>query len=55
VDKKKTYKTVWQTVKKSIKREMPDQAFNTWISPIRPVALNEDELILEVPNQFFYE
>ena len=25
------------------------------IAPIRPVALNGDELILEVPNQFFYE
>jgi len=49
------YKTVWQTVKNSIKIEMPSQAFNTWITPIRPVALNEDELILEVPNQFFYE
>ena len=49
------YKSVWQTVKNSIKMDMPSQAFNTWIAPIRPVALNEDELILEVPNQFFYE
>ena len=49
------YKSVWQTVKNSIKIDMPSQAFNTWIAPIRPVALNEDELILEVPNQFFYE
>ena len=49
------HKTIWQTVKKSIKTDMPSQAFNTWITPIKPVALNEDELILEVPNQFFYE
>ena len=55
MDKKQIYKSIWQAVKKSIKTEMPSQAFNTWISPIRPVALNEQELILEVPNQFFYE
>jgi len=55
VDKKQKYKSAWQTIKTSIKIEMPNQAFNTWIAPIRPVALNEQELILEVPNQFFYE
>ena len=49
------HKTIWQTVKKGIKTDMPSQAFNTWISPIKSVALNEDELILEVPNQFFFE
>jgi|TARA_Y100000294_G_C8552789_1_gene336035 chromosomal replication initiator protein len=49
------HNTVWQTVKKSIKAEIPNHAFNTWISPIKPVALNNDSLILEVPNQFFYE
>ena len=49
------HKRVWQTVKKSIKTEIPSHAFNTWITPIKPVALNVDELILEVPNQFFYE
>ena len=55
MDKKQKYKSAWQTIKTSIKIEMPNQAFNTWIAPIRPVALNEQELILEVPNQFFYE
>ena len=55
MDKKQKYKSVWQTIKTSIKIEMPNQAFNTWIVPIRPVAINEQELILEVPNQFFYE
>ena len=49
------HKTIWQTVKKAIKTDMPSQVFNTWITPIKPVALNENELILEVPNQFFYE
>ena len=49
------HKTVWQTVRKSLKTDMQSQSFNTWIAPIRPVALNNDELILEVPNQFFYE
>ena len=49
------HNTVWHAVKKSIKTDIPNHAFNTWISPIKPVALNKDELILEVPNQFFYE
>ena len=49
------HKTIWKTVKKAIKIDMPNQTFNTWISPIKSVALNDEELILEVPNQFFYE
>ena len=55
MDNKQKHKKIWQTVKKSIKTDMPSQVFNTWITPIKPVALNEYELILEVPNQFFYE
>ncbi len=49
------HNTVWKAVKKSIKTDIPNHAFNTWISPIKPVALKRNELILEVPNQFFYE
>jgi len=29
--------------------------FNTWIEPVKPIALNRNSLVLELPNQFFYE
>jgi chromosomal replication initiator protein len=49
------HQSVWNSVRTSLKTEMPEHAFNTWIAPIKSVALNETELILEVPNQFFFE
>ena len=49
------HKKVWDKIKSSIKKETPEHAFNTWISPIKAVALNQTDLILEVPNQFFFE
>jgi chromosomal replication initiator protein len=34
---------------------IPDQSFRTWFEPIRPVALRENALTIQVPNRFFYE
>jgi chromosomal replication initiator protein len=29
--------------------------FSTWIEPVKPIALNRNSLVLELPSQFFYE
>ena len=47
--------TVWREVKESLSAELPANAYNTWLEPILAIAVNEKELVLEVPNQFFFE
>lgn len=46
---------IWGKIRSSLKASLPAHAFDTWFEPIRVIALNENELVLEVPNQFFYE
>ena len=48
-------RTNWKIIKKALKGATPEHAYNTWISPIKEVAINEKNIILEVPNQFFFE
>ncbi len=47
--------TFWNKIKNSLKTNLPDHAYNTWFEPITFIALNDGEMILEVPNQFFFE
>ncbi|MFQ6603957.1 MAG: chromosomal replication initiator protein DnaA [Fidelibacterota bacterium] len=49
------HETFWLKAKNEIRNTLPDHAFNTWFEPVNAIALTKDELILEVPNQFFYE
>jgi chromosomal replication initiator protein len=49
------YEGLWATVKEGLAVELPEHAYNTWLEPISPIALNDNELVLEVPNQFFFE
>ena len=46
---------LWGDVFKGLAEQLPQHAINTWFEPIKPVALSNGELVLEVPNQFFYE
>ncbi|MBC8344807.1 MAG: chromosomal replication initiator protein DnaA [Candidatus Marinimicrobia bacterium] len=50
-----THIDLWKTIKKSLKKNHPQHAFSTWFEPITSIGLSNDELILEVPNQFFFE
>ena len=50
-----TYKNLWDLTYKKLKESLPDHAINTWFEPVVPIAIADGELILEVPNQFFYE
>ena len=50
-----SYKTLWNKLKKEIKETTNERMFNTWIEPVKPIALNRNILVLELPNQFFYE
>jgi len=45
--------TLWNNALAHLENELPPQSFATWISPIRPVRLENNGLVLEVPNRFF--
>jgi len=49
------HKSVWLGAKKTLANELPPRTFSTWFEPISPIAINDNELVLEVPSQFFFE
>lgn len=51
----KTADTVWTNCLSIIKDIVEWQHFKTWFEPIKPVALKESILVIQVPSQFFYE
>ncbi|GAA4343523.1 chromosomal replication initiator protein DnaA [Flaviaesturariibacter amylovorans] len=51
----KNAELVWNNCLAIIKDIVEWQHFKTWFEPIRPVALKENVLIIQVPSQFFYE
>ena len=50
-----THANLWKQIKDRLKSSQPQHAFSTWFEPIVSIALNNDALVLEVPNQFFFE
>ena len=46
---------LWTVIKGQLGGIIPAHALNTWFEPIKPVAISNNELVLEVPNQFFCE
>ena len=52
---KLNHETVWREVKETLALELPSHAYSTWVEPISPIAINDTDLVLEVPNQFFFE
>ena len=54
-NKKTNYLAVWEVAYSHLKRSLPEHAIGAWFEPLKPVELSGNELILEVPNQFFCE
>lgn len=51
----KTHETVWSNCLKIIKDNVSLQSYRTWFEPIKPIALIDQVLTIQVPSQFFYE
>lgn len=51
----KPFEKIWENCLKVIKDNISWQSYKTWFEPIRPVALEDNILVIEVPSQFFYE
>ncbi|MBB4078097.1 chromosomal replication initiator protein [Lewinella aquimaris] len=47
--------TVWEKCLLIIRQSVDPQSYQTWFAPIRPVALNTNELTIQVPHRLFYE
>lgn len=45
----------WQQCLDKIKNKITDQAFETWFKAVDIIALNKEEINLQVPNEFHYE
>ena len=50
-----THDLLWAKVKNGLKSTEPPHAYSTWFEPISSIGLAGNTLILEVPNQFFFE
>lgn len=46
---------VWKRCLEHIGTKVGSQSFNTWFGPIKPVGLDDETLVVQVPSQFFYE
>lgn len=45
--------SIWNEVLEIIRPDISPVGFDTWIKSIAPFSLNDDEIILEVPNEFY--
>lgn len=52
---KNDHVAVWENCLRIIKDNINFQSYKTWFEPIKPIRLNKDVLIIQVPSQFFYE
>lgn len=56
MDKKiENHVSLWNGIYDKLKDLLPGHALNTWFEPLVPVAITNNELVLEAPNQFSYE
>ena len=48
-------KELWSRVKEELSGQLPGHTMSTWFEPIEPVVIDSEKMVLEVPNQFFYD
>ena len=49
------HNVIWNNCLQTIQQSVDPQSFNTWFAPIRPIALESNELTIQVPHRLFYE
>lgn len=49
------YASAWKECLSIIEDSINPQSFTTWFKPISPVGLEQNNLTIQVPSQFFYE
>jgi chromosomal replication initiator protein len=46
---------VWNSCLEIIKENVKDQQYITWFKPITPLKVEDQKLVIQVPNQYFFE
>ncbi|MEO8233194.1 MAG: chromosomal replication initiator protein DnaA [Ignavibacteriota bacterium] len=46
---------IWKNCLTRIKENVTLMTYNTWFLPIRPISINDNNLKVQLPNQFFWE
>ena len=46
---------VWKNCLTHIKENVTLMTYNTWFLPIRPISIKDNNLKVQLPNQFFWE
>ena len=46
---------VWNKCLLTIRQSVDPQSYQTWFAPIKPIAVNTNELTIQVPHRLFYE
>lgn len=46
---------LWNNCLKVIQDNVPENAFRTWFTPIKPLSYENNVLTIQVPSQFFFE
>ena len=52
---KKQAEAAWKKCLGFIKENVSEQNFKTWFTAIKPLELNNNKLLIQVPSMFFYE
>ncbi len=50
-----TASELWSRILEAVKAALPEQSFRTWLAATTPVALSEEELLVEAPSDFHVE
>ncbi|MBN1895812.1 hypothetical protein JW906_15085, partial [bacterium] len=46
---------IWKECLKRVEEQVSPQSFRTWFLPLVPLRLEKQNLMIQVPNRFFYE
>jgi chromosomal replication initiator protein len=55
VDNSNDIKEIWQDILKRLESEIPPDAVDLWLRPIKPLVIEADTLKLEVPDSMIYK
>ena len=44
---------VWKKVVENLQGQMSQESFNLWIAPLKPISLENNKFVLQVPNKYF--
>ncbi len=47
--------TYWSEILNIVRQKVPQQAFDTWFLPLKPVGVNDGEIRISCPNRFFLD